>query len=254
MRQDERPPRFQPAANPVYLLRAVLPVFAAEDGSPVLPDVILWAFSLNEGDLVTVSPDAADPAGCRFQSFAGRVWAAAEGCSRLWPFIEEMLQLPLAAVGPKGTLRLPETDVTWALRSGGPLLLRAEVNPGGSELTLEPAGERRRPPELILEAGYLLPVLDGFRVSLPADALWVLGLGEGDQLACKPSLATAEFDPFAQVERLEGRSLVELGPGGLLSLPESLRVPAALKANARVRLIVSYSPRVAIRVTQWIED
>jgi hypothetical protein len=40
----------------VYRLRATLPVVTAEDGSPILPAFVLWAFSLNEGDLLAVSP------------------------------------------------------------------------------------------------------------------------------------------------------------------------------------------------------
>ena len=38
-------------------------------------------------------------------------------------------------------------------------------------------------PEVLLQARYLLPVLPGFRVMLPADLLWVLDFGEGDELA-----------------------------------------------------------------------
>ena len=85
---------------------------------------------------------------------------------------------------------------------------------------------------------------------LPADMLWVLNLGQGEPLACKPSLASAEFEAFDLVENLKGRSVVELGPGGLLSLPASLRVPSALEPNAQVRLKVTISSRVIFQVTQ----
>jgi hypothetical protein len=95
-------------------------------------------------------------------------------------------------------------------------------------------------------------VLPGFRVMLPADVLWVLDLGEGDELACKPSLAMAEFEPCELKKPLKDRNVVELGPGGFLPLPESLRVPAALKPDAHVRLEVTFSPWAALRVTQWV--
>ncbi|MBW8874028.1 MAG: hypothetical protein JF614_03625 [Acidobacteria bacterium] len=244
------PPRFSPAHNPVNRLRATLPVITAEDGSPVLPGFILWAFSLNEGDLLAVSPGP-DPVGsCRFLSYAERVWSAKEECSHPWPHVEELLRQRMAAVGPRGALRLPEE--AQALLAGGQVLLRAESHAWRGSFTLEPVGGRRLDPELFLEAGYLLPVLPGFQVMLPADLLWVLDIDKGDQLACKQSLATADFEPCELKKPPEGWQVVELGRGGLLALPESLRVPSALKPNAQVRLEVTLSPRAALRVRQWV--
>ena len=50
------PSRFALAGNPVDHLRATLLVVTAPDGSPVLPGFLRWAFALNEGDLLAVSP------------------------------------------------------------------------------------------------------------------------------------------------------------------------------------------------------
>ena len=71
---------------------------------------------------------------------------------------------------------------------------------------------------------------------------------EAKAVACKQSLATADFEPCELKKPPEGWHGVELGRGGLLALPESLRVPSALKPNAQVRLEVTLSPRAAFRV------
>ncbi|MBW8875935.1 MAG: hypothetical protein JF614_13295 [Acidobacteria bacterium] len=244
------PPRFSPARNPVNRLRATLPVIAAEDGSPVLPGFILWAFALNEGDLLAVEPGPDPDRSCRFRSYAERVWSAQEGFAHPWPWVEELLRQRMAAVGPRGALRLPEE--ARARLACGQVLLRAESHAWRDSFTLEPVGGRRLDPELLLQAGYLLPVLPGFQVMLPEDLLWMLDLEKGDRLACKPGLATADFEPCELKKPPEGWHGVELGPGGLLSLPDSLRVPSALKANAQVRLEVTLSPQATFRVTHWV--
>ena len=64
------------------------------------------------------------------------VRSAAEGCAHPWPFVEELLRLRMAAVGPRGALRLPEE--AEALRTGGQALLRAERHGGERAFTLEP--------------------------------------------------------------------------------------------------------------------
>jgi hypothetical protein len=244
------PPRFSTEGSPVNRLRATLPMLAAEDGSPVLLRFVRWAFSLNEGDLLAVSPEAASAGSWRFLSYGGRVWSAADGCLHPWSFVEELLRLPMAAIEPHGVIRLPEE--AEELRAGS-VLLRAEVDPRERSFTLEPLGDRPIHLEHFLQAQYLLPVLPGFQVMLPADMLWVLNLRPGDPLACKPSLATAEFEAFELEKNPKGRTVVELGPGGLLSLPESLRVPSALTPYAQVRLRVTFASRVTFEVTQWAE-
>jgi hypothetical protein len=233
----------------VYHLRAKLPVSAGENGSPVLPKSIRWAFSLNEGDLVVVAPEEEEAVRFRFHSYGERVRDAAASCSHPWSYIEEVLRLPMAALDPGGVLLLPE-EAAALTQHRVPLLLRAEVSQGRRVFSLEMA-DRQRSPELSLEAAYTLPVLPGFRVSLPHDALWVLGIGEGDLLAFRSSLATVDFEPLTEGEHLESRSVVALEPGGSLSLPESLR--ADLQADARVRLTVTVSPKIALRLALWVE-
>jgi hypothetical protein len=248
---EDRPPRFSVEGSPVCRLCAKLPVVMADDGSPFLPRIVRWAFSLNEGDLLAVSPEE-DPAGAwRFLSYGERVWNAVDGCLHPWPHIAELLRRLTAAMGPNGVLRLPEE--AEALR-GGPILLRVEVDPQGRAFTLEPWGELRHNVERLLEAQYVLPILPGFRVMLPADLLWAFDLDDRELLACKTSLAIAEYEPMGPWKLTmppEGRSLVELEPGGLLSLPESMRVPSALKPNAQVGLKVFFSDRVTLEVRPW---
>jgi hypothetical protein len=120
------PPRFSPAGCPVDQLYATLPALIARDGSPILPDFLLWAFSLNEGDLLAVSPEVVPAGAWRFLSYGERARSAADSCLHPWPHAEELLRLPMAAVGPSGALRLPEE--AQALR-GGSVLLRVEVDP-----------------------------------------------------------------------------------------------------------------------------
>ncbi|MGH7489079.1 MAG: hypothetical protein ACREMY_26270, partial [bacterium] len=118
---DDRPPRFAPGGSPVVRWHATLPVVTAEDGSPILLPFVRWAFSLHEGDLLAGSPDAALAGSWRFLTYGARVWGAAEGCLHPWPYVEELLRLPMAAVESNGVLRLPEE--AEALR-GGPVQLR----------------------------------------------------------------------------------------------------------------------------------
>jgi hypothetical protein len=247
----DTPPRFSPAGSPVDQLYATLPALTAPDGSPILPGFLLWAFSLNEGDLLALSAESAPAGSWRFLSYGERALRAADSCLNPWPHIEELLRLPMAAVGPNGVLRLPEE--AEALRAG-PVLLRVEVDPHWQSFTLEPANGWPIALERHLKAHYLLPVLPGFRVMLPEDLLWVFDLGPGDQLACKTSLAMAEFEPLELKKKPpEGRRPVALGPGGLLTLPDSLRVASTLKPNAQVRLEVTFSNRVTFQVRPWAQ-
>jgi len=228
---------------------ATLPVVTAEDGSPILLSFVLWAFSLNEGDLLAVSPDAARAGSWRFLSYGERVWNAADGCLDPWPHIEELLRLPMAAVGPNGVLRLPvEAE---ELRTGS-VLLRVEVDPQGRAFTVEPLDQRSIDAEWFLEAHYVLPIQPGFQVMLPDDLMWVLDLGKGDQLAYETHLVLAEYVPWELKKPPEGHRLVELGPGGLLALPkEALGIPSALQPNARVGLKVTFSGGVTLQVRPY---
>jgi hypothetical protein len=228
-----------------------LSISTAEDGSLPLPRVILWAFGLNEGDLLTVSREEAETFRCRFRSYGEMVWTIVDGIGDPWHYVEPLLRRPMAAVGPRATLLLPEEAAPLALLSRGAVLLVAAPALGDG-FTLEPAdGRRISPPTLYLEAAYVLPVEDGCLLRLPQDVLWVLGLDEGDLLAYSSFLGTADFEPFAQGEPLKGRSLAELRSGGALLLPRPLLHD--LRPDWRIRLTVSFDPEPSFRLTYYVE-
>jgi hypothetical protein len=240
------PPRFPPGRGPAYWThRSELLLSRAESGALVLPKVILWAFGLNEGDLLTVTREPGETFRCRFQSYGTWLWISAEGMSHPWPFIEKMLRRPMAAVGRGGTLRLPEEAAPLA-RPGDVLLLVAPEL--GDGFLVEPAAGRRiSSPQLYLEALYVLPVEDGCLIRLPQDVLWVLGLAEGDLLVFTAFLGTADFEPFAQGEPLKGRSLAELRSGGALLLPRPLLQD--FRTGWQIRLTVTFDPEPRFRLT-----
>ena len=222
----------------------------AEDGSIRLPDIILWAFYLNEGDLLTVSRWEDETPRYTFQSYGKWLWINAEGMTHPWFYNEQMLRLPMAAVGPRGTLLLPD-EAALALRPGDSLLLVAASEPWDG-FTLERAGKRRIFQKLCVHADYVVPVEEGAKLRLPEEVRWVLRLAEGDPLACETSMATADFEPFPPAEPSKDRSVVELGPGGILSLPESLL--RDLRPNRKLRLTVSFSAwEPALRLTHHFE-
>lgn len=249
MYSDDSFPRFIPGYSPVVKWHATLPLIAAEDGSPVLLPFHRWAFSLNEGDLLAVSPGVEAENSWRFLSYGERAWRAADACARPWPYIEELLRRPLAAVGAKGVLRLPEEAET--LRSG-PVMLHAEVKAHTRAFTLQPQDDRRIDMDWLLEAHYELPILPGFQVMLPDDLLWILDLGKGDQLAYETQMIVAKYVPWELRAPPEGLSLSELGPGGLLALPDALRSPAALTPNAKVRLKAIFWEGVKLEIRPWV--
>jgi hypothetical protein len=97
----------------------------------------------------------------------------------------------------------------------------------------------------------MLPILPGFRVMLPEDLLWVLDLEKGDQLAYETRMIVAEYVPWELRAPPEGLCLIALGPGGLLALPDALRIPSALKPNAQVRLRVFWGDGVRLEIRPW---
>jgi hypothetical protein len=252
----QRPPfRFPFAPGPVRRLSADLPLEIV-DGSPVLPALLLWALSLNAGDLLIASPSRADRTAWTFASYREIVIGCAQACSHPWPFVEEaLLHGALAAVGAQGEIRLPE-EAAALVHSGPPVRLRAEADPLRRQLVLS-AGEedQSRPAELFIEAEYRLPVEPGPRVTLPAEALWALGLAAGERLVAEALLADVRFAASAaSPPGSHGRSLaVDLEPGGILALPDSLRVETVLRPQAQVRLVITVSPRPSFRITQWVE-
>ena len=160
-------------------------------------------------------------------------------CAGRWP-----------RVGPKGALWLPAE--AEALR-GGALQLRIEIDPQMRAFVVEPLDPRPIDTDWFLEAHYVLSILPGFQVMLPDDLLWVLDLGRGDPLACEVRMNQVEYEPWDRKAPPEGRSLVELGPGGLLALPHALRDPATLKPNARVGLKAIFWCGEKLVIRPWIE-
>lgn len=255
----ERPPFRSPfSPGPVRRLSADLPLEIV-DGSPVLPGLLLWALSLNAGDLLLASPSrGGDQAEWSFASYREIVIGCAEACSHPWPYVEEaLLHGALASVGTQGEIRLPD-EAAALVRSGRPVRLRAEGDRFRRQLALAVAAkdERRSPTEFFVEAEYLLPVEPGPRVTLPEEALWALGLAGGERLVAEACLADVRFAasaaslPGGSGKRLE----VDLEPGGILTLPDSLRVETVLRPQAQVLLTVTLSPRPAFRITQWVES
>jgi hypothetical protein len=209
------------------------------EGAVSLPGAILWALSLNEGDLVAADLVEDEISRLRFRSYGRHVRSAMESCAHPWPFVEEVLRLLLAAVGPAGTLDLAGLGSRNPFQPGGSLLLRAEAGHGEPWFTLEPAAGW---PALELEAHalYRLRVEAGFRVLVPEDALWALCLSEGSAVTCKTILNTLEGWVSAE-DRLPGEVRLEVGPGGALPLPETLREHSRLQPGSGIRFEVHLS-------------
>lgn len=226
------------------------------DGSPVLPGLLLWALSLNEGDLLIASPSrSADGLEWAFASYLEQVGSMVEAILQPWPYVEEALRRDMGAMGSAGALRLPDAAAAL-VRPGRRVRLRAEGDRFRRQFALSTAEEERRGPQLFVQAEYLLPVEPGPRVTLPAEALWALGLSGGERLIGKHSLADARFAANAASLPGKGRGKrfeVDLEPGGILTLPESLRVETVLRPQARVEFVVTLSPHPEFRITQWVE-
>jgi hypothetical protein len=108
--------------RPRAQLDSALPL-AIENGSPVLPETVLWALNLQEGDLLTVE-ETGDSRILLFQSYLGNLEFLLDVCVEPWPCLEPILRKPMAAVGPKGTLLLPAGAAALVKPQGGPLVLR----------------------------------------------------------------------------------------------------------------------------------
>ncbi|HEX3554470.1 MAG TPA: hypothetical protein VIA62_14700 [Thermoanaerobaculia bacterium] len=216
----------------------------------ILPGEVRWALGLNPGDLLFTEWDELSHEQLKFLSYAGELRSVVESVSRAWPWVEKLLAMPMAAVAPGGGLMLPKVGaILLGDRPGVRQRLQAGVQAGNRWFTVKPADERPVSEEIFLEACYTLPVEPGFRVTLPADVLWALSLKEGDVLVSKGCLATAEIRTLARsLERsprgkgLAGCRLSELEPGGKVSLPDAVRVPALSQPDARIHLKVILSP------------
>lgn len=101
-----------------------------EDGAPVLPETVLWALNLQEGDLLTVERSE-DPRVLELQSYLCRLESLLDLCFEPWPYIEPVLRKSMAAVGPKGRLLLPAEAKDLSMPQEGSLVLRQLVVPTG---------------------------------------------------------------------------------------------------------------------------
>lgn len=200
-----------------------------------LPWVVRWALSLNEGDLLAVSrDDSSGHSRFRFRSFRRRARTAWECCAEPWPFVEELLRLPLAAIEAAGSLKLD------GFEPGELLALAAQVGHEEPWFTLERAGGCQPSAEPVAFAQYRLAVESGFKVRLPADALFALSLMPGSSVGYSIALWVLEGWPAG--ERASSDRL-EIGDGGVLPLPPKLRVEAGLRPGNPVKLEVSLSTR-----------
>lgn len=206
--------------SPVKRLRLVTALEVGQDGTVTVPWEVLWALSLNTGDRVAFEREDPDD----------RVRFCGAG---------ESLRLPLASIGPGGTLSLTEL-ATCRFEPGETLLLWAQSGLGEPWFTLESAGGRRPAPELLVLALYRLEVQPGFKVVLPMDVLWAMSLSEGAEVGFKTSLWALEGWPQAE-DRRPAHGRLEIGPGRALPLPEKLWEYPALQPGSHVRFEASVS-------------
>jgi len=229
-------------------LYAAIPL-QIESGLPVLPELVLWALSLDEGDLLTVSADLLTGS-YLFQSYLAALEGILASVGGPWTYIEPLLRLPMAAVGCKHTLLLPEEAAALVEHEESALVLHAtgedHHGPGSFVLRVE-----ERPPDfpvLSVTKQYTLPILSDFRVILPAEVLWLTGLRGGGRLACETFLGEAHYEPAAQVGHLGERFWVELEPDGLLTLPEPL---SKLAGEALYRQVLLSVAAPCFQVRLW---
>jgi hypothetical protein len=197
------PPRF-PEESPVQAMRMVTVLEPGEGGALILPGVVRWGLGLNEGDLLAVEKLKGR---LRFHGYAGRLRRLHEAVRHPWPFVEELLRRPMAAVGPAGALTMPE-EIAERLRDGA--VLRAWVDWGQRGFTLERPEAGRSSPKLWARARYTLPLEPGGRVRLPADALWALSATEAMIAVPESLFGTPWLKPGPQIALI-----LSVSPGGV---------------------------------------
>jgi hypothetical protein len=256
-----RPPfgsRFSRSA--VSRLHADVPVEIV-DGALVLPELVRWALSLNEGDLLIAAPSR----GCehedwKFAKYLDQVKAIVGEVRHPWAFFESnVFHGRMGAVGPGGALVLPDEAVTL-VRPGESVCLQAEDHPESFTLASRPPRAEStdglfRFPRFFVEARYKVPLAPDLRVTLPEEALWALALAPGDRLASESFFAEVKVGPPSQGPG-HGKSIeleLELEPGGALRLPESMRILLKGKPRVNALLEITLSPQPAFRITQWVD-
>jgi hypothetical protein len=218
------------------------------DGRIVLPELILWARALNEGDLLIAVPSRGFEQGdWRFTKYLDQVSSIVQMVRNPWTFFEsDVFHGYMGAVGPGGTLVLPDEAGTL-VRPGEPVRLETEDRTGAFTLSSRmprPESFDRffRFPRFFLEARYKVPLAPDLRVTFPEEALWALALSPGNQLAGESSFATVKAGTFLQEPG--GKSIeLELEPGGTLRLPESMRIILHGKPEGNALLTLKLSPQ-----------
>lgn len=243
-------PWFDPVLDPVSRFQGTLPVRVGPDGTPVLPGVVLWALSLNPGDLLAVEPQEGSAACLALASYGRRVWSAFRTYVDPWPRVRDLLRLPLAAVGPKGALGLPDEAANLlAPQPGERLLLECGETSLGSGLRLKrPEGDPAEP-DFLLEASYAVPLEPGPQVTLPPEVLWALSLAEGDLLTCRTVWLEARYRR-ATPEKLAGLPVIRIGPGGTIPVPAKALDTAPLKPPRRLTLTAHLFNRPSFHLDQ----
>jgi hypothetical protein len=191
-----------------------------QDWGVIVPGAVLWALALNEGD-----PVAAE----RKEGTKIRVWKAGWGEREL-------------AMGPAGKLDLEPIGTASPLVRGEPLLLVSESYTWDASFTLEPAAGSSRRERLSAQAFYRLQVAPEHRVILPEDALWALGLSEGQKVSCEAVMSTLKGGEPPERLRDGGRLQLQ---GRALPLPEKLRREPRLQPGSPVRFEVNIAGPLA---------
>jgi hypothetical protein len=104
-------------------------LLARENGLPVLPEAALWALNLQEGDLLTV--EEGEGPRIFLESYLCQLEVVLDTWYEPWRFLELVFEKPMAAVGPNGTLLLPEAAETLLRSQEGVLVLRQLLLPKG---------------------------------------------------------------------------------------------------------------------------
>jgi hypothetical protein len=249
MRRPEDPPPFF-----YWSGRSELPLTVGADGSLRLPEVILWAFGLQEGDLLPVCQDALDGGRYFFKDHIQAVRTIAQAARTIpqalghpWPYIEELLRLPMASLDSFGTLLLPENASSLHGLPGEVRRLVVEPRSCQGSFSLEPA-ERAFAPRLCLEITYVLPA-EKEHIRLPADLSSIARL-EGTLLACETRLGLVDLEVAGSSESLGNRTLVSVGPKGLLALPEAFLRDR--RPEWGVRLSARIAPELSFQLSYYL--
>jgi hypothetical protein len=229
------------------------------DGRIVLPELILWARALNEGDLLIAVPSRSfESEDWKITKYLDQVSSIVRMVRNPWTFFEsDVFHGYMGAMGPGGTLVLPDEAGTL-VRPGESVRLqtddRTESFTLSSRMPRPESFDRFSPfPSFFLEARYKVPLAPDLRVTFPEEALWALALSPGDHLAGKSSFATVDAGTFLQ-EPGCGKSIeLELEPGGTLRLPESMRIILHDKPEGNALLTLKLSPQPGFQITQWVD-